>query len=164
MNKFVILFKERKAKIIFVCVGIFILLFITSLMMLKGKKEKVFQFYANSTTMPYEINLYDDQSTMIYDPEQGWILRSYSQQDQVVTQFLPVGSNVFYKKVIHVEFLFPHGSPPERRPMVYLQKGGYISYPAVLAYNQAAAGNSFILDVRVYASDIRVVMVPQTGG
>jgi len=164
MNKFVIPFKERKAKIVLVCVGIFILLFITSLMTLRVKKEKVFQFSANSTTMPYEVNLYDDRSTVIYDPEKGWILRSYSPQDHVVTPFLPVDSNIFYKKDIHVEFLFPSDSPSERRPMVYLQKSGYVSFPAVVAYNQAATGNSFILEARLYDSDIRVVMVPQTGG
>jgi len=163
VNQFAILFKKRKAKIILVCVGIFILLFMAYLIIPKEKEEKVFQFSASSTTIPYEVALYNDRSTVMYNPEQGWILQSYSPRDCVVTPFLPVGSNMFYKKNIHVEFLFPPDTPPERRPTVFLQNKRCDSLtPALVAYSHAT-GNSFNMDAMLIASEIRINMVPPTG-
>jgi len=87
MNKFVILFKERKAKIIFVGVGIFILLFMAFLMILK--KNEIFDF-VKSNLMP--------------DPQK------LAQLFMGCVLTLTIAGFCVYKKLGHLSFISPDQS------------------------------------------------------
>jgi len=122
-------------------------------------KQKSVLFSVSKLSVPYDINLYNDHSILVYKNQQGWILNSHSHQDHVATTFFSTVNNIF-----HIEFLFPPDTPSEYRPVVYLQDESYKQISTlVVAFNQAKGGNSFILEVKQSFSKIRIVMIPQIG-